>query len=87
MLYFSRKSHRASPHRAGSFLCIGPMSELTITVERARARAKDLKLKQAAINLAALLIIAPAYLAGKVWWVAKFVAGLAIEGFRRGAGG
>jgi hypothetical protein len=55
------------------------------TRKRAAAWAKDLKFKEAALDLFALIFIIPSYLIGLAWYFIKYCVGLFLEGFKKGA--
>jgi hypothetical protein len=59
------------------------------TVQQTRADAvawaKGLKLKDAAADLAILPLFAPAYLLGLLWYSFRYLLGIVIVGFRKGA--
>ncbi len=55
------------------------------TRKRADAWAKNLKVKEAALDLFALLFIIPSYIVGLLWYFIKYCAGLFVEGFKKGA--
>ena len=55
------------------------------TRKRADAWAKNLKFKEAALDLFALLFIIPSYIVGLLWYFIKYCVGLFVEGFKKGA--
>lgn len=55
------------------------------TRRRAAAWADQLKFKEAALDLFALVFIIPSYLIGLGWYFVKYCAGLLVEGFKKGA--
>ena len=55
------------------------------TRKRADAWAKNLKVKEAALDLFALLFIIPSYLIGLLWYFIKYCVGLIVTGFKKGA--
>jgi hypothetical protein len=59
------------------------------SVQETRRRAADwanqLKFKEAALDLFALIFILPSYLVGLTWYFIKYCVGLLVEGFKKGA--
>ena len=55
------------------------------TRRRAAAWANDLKFKEAALDIFALIFILPSYLIGLAWYFVKYCVGLLVEGFKKGA--
>lgn len=55
------------------------------TRRRAASWATNLKFKEAALDLFALLFIIPSYLVGLLWYFIKYIVGLFVEGFKKGA--
>jgi hypothetical protein len=55
------------------------------TRRKAAAWAKQLKFREAALDLFALLFVIPSYLIGLLWYFIKYCVGLLVEGFKKGA--